>query len=789
MNRKERRAGVSGAGGERRSALAEMFGAALAQHQRGALAEAERRYRYLLTLYPKHADSLHNLGLIVLNGGNATAAVDLFERAIAINDRTAEYHYNIALAWRALNRADKVAVHLERAIALRNDYPLAHLNLGNVRHEQGRLADAAAAYERALALSPNLVAARFNLGNVLAEQRRWDAAIACYNQVLAAEPNHAEAHGGLGSALTDLGRPRDAIAHLERAIALRPDLIGAYESLGRAYLSAGQLHQALLAIARALELKETTPGKSFFAQCAMFAEFTKDPTGRFRQLVLRALNEGWAGPRELSNACMSLIKLNDEVKGCIARVNSAWPRRLHQSDAFGSSGMAALAKDELLHRLLECNPVGDLELERLLTTVRATLLKAAIESAAESANDQTPDPDLLAFYCAVARQCFVNEYVFSTTESEIDQVQRLCASLEAALAAGNRFPPLWLAAVGAYFPLHTLPNASALLDRSWPDAVESLLVQQVKEPAEERRIRTTIPVLTNIDNEVSRIVREMYEQSPYPRWIKAGPPTLPVILEGRPSPVADVLIAGCGTGVFTLEFARAAPNARFLAIDLSLSSISYAKRMAQSLGMTNIEFAQADLLKSASIGQTFDFIDTSGVLHHLGDPWAGWRALLPLLRPDGMMQIGLYSELARKNVVAARALIAERGFRPTPADIRQLREIVATSEEGSLLRSITRWSDYFTTSECRDLLFHPQEHRITLPEIKSFLAENGLQFAGFALDALTFNGFAARFPEQAAMSGLDRWRTLTDLDRWHTFETERPDTFAGMYRFWVHKPA
>jgi hypothetical protein len=54
---------------------------------------------------------------------------------------------------------------------------------------------------------------------------------------------------------------------------------------------------------------------------------------------------------------------------------------------------------------------------------------------------------------------------------------------------------------------------------------------------------------------------------------------------------------------------------------------------------------------------------------------------------------------------------------------------------------------------------------------------------------LTFNGFAARFPEQAAMSGLDRWRTLTDLDRWHTFETERPDTFAGMYRFWVHKPA
>ncbi len=141
-----------------------------------------------------------------------------------------------------------------------------------------------------------------------------------------------------------------------------------------------------------------------------------------------------------------------------------------------------------MHRLLECNPVGDLELERLLTTVRATLLKAAIESA-ESSNDQTLEPSLLDFYCAVARQCFVNEYVFSTTESEIDQVQRLCASLEAALTAGLRFPPLWLAAVGAYFPLHTLPSADALLDRSWPDTVDALLVQQVKEPAEERRMQ------------------------------------------------------------------------------------------------------------------------------------------------------------------------------------------------------------------------------------------------------------------------------------------------------------
>src|ERR1700692_2889373 len=103
MNREQRRAsGPPGAGPQFGSAaaaapagtLAELFGAAVAQH----------RYRHILTLSPAHADSLHNLGLIALHRGDATAAVDLIGKAIEANDRTAEYHYNIALAWRALNR-------------------------------------------------------------------------------------------------------------------------------------------------------------------------------------------------------------------------------------------------------------------------------------------------------------------------------------------------------------------------------------------------------------------------------------------------------------------------------------------------------------------------------------------------------------------------------------------------------------------------------------------------------------------------------------------------------------
>jgi 2-polyprenyl-3-methyl-5-hydroxy-6-metoxy-1,4-benzoquinol methylase len=574
----------------------------------------------------------------------------------------------------------------------------------------------------------------------------------------------------LGAALMAQSKASEAIHHFEHVIALKPNLPSAYEDLARACLAAGHLKLAIGAASRALAIHETAQTKILFAQCVREARFTADD-GRIRKLMLRALTETWDRPRELAGACISLIKLDAVVNGFIARVDSSWPARLPATELLDLS--IALSRDQLLCRLLESSPITDVGLERLLTNVRLAMLTT-------STVDNRCDERLLGFYCTVARQCFINQYVFSMTEVEADQAQRLQASLERALAMGDPCPDLWPAIMGAYFPLHTLSKAEALLDRSWHACVSALLVQQVKEPAEERRIASSIPVLTSIESEVSRAVRQQYEESPYPRWVKAGPPGQSIILNDRPPEQGfDALFAGCGTGLSTVEFARQTPRARVLAIDLSIASLCYAQRMAQSYGVTNVEFGQADIAKLGTIGREFDYVEASGVLHHLADPWEGWRTLLALLRPGGVMLVGLYSELARQGIVAARRLIADRGYRPIPEDIRRYREEVMAAEDGSLLKSVIQWNDFFATSECRDLLFHVQEHHITLREIKLFLTGAGVQFGGFMLDALTVQRFVTRFPEPAAM---------TNLDCWQAFETQAPSTFAAMYQFWVHKP-
>jgi hypothetical protein len=142
------------------------------------------------------------------------------------------------------------------------------------------------------------------------------------------------------------------------------------------------------------------------------------------------------------------------------------------------------------------------------------------------------------------------------------------------------------------------------------------------------------------------------------------------------------------------------------------------------------------------------------------------------------MYVGLYSEVARRQVKAVRAFIAERGYRPTADGIRQCRQDIMDLADGAPEKDVVRFSDFFTTSECRDLLFHVQEHRHTLPQIAAFLSENDLAFLGFDLHPSVLQQYAARFPADRAM---------TDLSLWHIFEQENPGTFVGMYQFWTQK--
>ena len=241
-----------------------------------------------------------------------------------------------------------------------------------------------------------------------------------------------------------------------------------------------------------------------------------------------------------------------------------------------------------------------------------------------------------------------------------------------------------------------------------------------------------------------------------------------------------MLVAGCGTGRQPITCAILDPNLKVLAVDLSKSSLVYAIRMARRLDVNNVEFLHGDILDLPSLGRGFPVIECVGVLHHMEDPLAGWRILTDLLHPGGMMNIGLYSETARRDLVPVRDMITDLGLQPRPDDMRELRRLMLLGDGGEDLPGPPMGRDIYHLNELRDLVFHVMEHRFTIPQLADNLKTLGLEFVGFDLkkDVIPRH-YAEHNPQDPDM---------TDLSGWAGFEERNPDTFLGLYRFWCQKP-
>jgi len=196
--------------------------AALQRYQAGRLGEAEQLYRQILAADPRHADSLHFLGIIAFQTGRHAAAIDLIGQAIALRNDVPSYCNNLGLVLQSRGRFADAAAQYARAIALKPDYAAAHSNLGNALKAQGSLPEAAAQYRRALACNPNFAEAENNLGSAMQEQGSLDEARVHYHRALALRPDYPEAYGNLGNTLLKQGNVAAAQRAYEQAIALAP---------------------------------------------------------------------------------------------------------------------------------------------------------------------------------------------------------------------------------------------------------------------------------------------------------------------------------------------------------------------------------------------------------------------------------------------------------------------------------------------------------------------------------------------------------------------------------------
>ena len=213
---------------------------AMALHQAGEIGQAAELYSAILQRDPCHADSLHLLGLIHAEHGDAQTGVSLIRRAMALTPGSAAHCNSLGHAYRRLGRQQDALDAYRDGIAFRPDSPQIHNNLATILRDAGRLAEAVVHYRQAAALAPDVADIWYNLANALADTAEPAEVDLCYRTALRLQPASVATLGNYGCWLMTQGRLAEADACLAEAVRLAPANAAAWNNLGIARREAGR---------------------------------------------------------------------------------------------------------------------------------------------------------------------------------------------------------------------------------------------------------------------------------------------------------------------------------------------------------------------------------------------------------------------------------------------------------------------------------------------------------------------------------------------------------------------
>ena len=677
------------------------------------------------------------------NNKNYSDAEQLYNEVLKIDPKHINCLNYLATLFAQTNRKDKAEQVLLKALNLEPNNQFLNNNLGNIYNEGGKIDKAISYYEKAVSIKPEFTHANLNLGIIYVKKGEYEKALNHLKKVIQLEPNNIQCNAIIATIYKELRNFKNALECYKKIFVIDPN--------------------NLMAVSGVVDLFNTLRLKNL----------TESNSKELIEIFTFLYKKNSINHNLLFNNAKSLIIFEEDNK----IIENLYKTEL---SFLRDNFVLSILKKELFHLMLQKSLFRDKSLEKFLYTIRKEFLLLLKK------NKLSLLEEYFNFILSFAIQSSLNEYIIFQSEEEMSYIDILKDKIE----KSKKISEIEIAIFACYIPL----NCSEIITKklssfsSSNHLLNELIKIQIKDILEEKKLRKTINSI-EIDDKVSKKVREQYEENPYPRWknINKISPTdffsdlnndikpNQIFLNKKPT-INNILVVGCGTGQ-QLAKHSVYTDSNVLAIDLSLSSLALAKRKMGELNSKNIEFLHSDLLNLKNIKRKFNVIECVGVLHHLNDPELGLSVLLDLLEPQGYLKLGLYSELARKHIVETREFIKKHNIKNTVKDIRRCREILKYNTDNSSLAKLINNYDFYTTSSFRDLILHVQEHRFTLPKISKLLQKYNLQFLGFT-NVLIKKDYSKFYKDD---------KKFTSLKNWHDFETKYPNIFQGMYQFWVKK--
>jgi len=436
-----------------------------------------------------------------------------------------------------------------------------------------------------------------------------------------------------------------------------------------------------------------------------------------------------------------------------------------------------------------------LDAETILTSIRRLMLKQY-----ENDTNNFNHKKFQSFLKTISYQCFENEYIWFVTSEEEEILKKLNINILKKYKNNEVVYDSEIFLLSSYKKLADIPELkNFLLNNSQNIDVENLIKMQLKDFLEEDKLKKNIKSIKKIKDKISLKVQLQYESNPYPRWTKENIEAystnteiiesnyltrisndiFPNILKNFKK-INKILIAGCGTGRQAIAAAVADPKSDVHAVDISKSSISYGIRQANELNIKNIKWFHGDILDLDSFDESYDVIESSGVLHHMDNPVDGFEILSNKLEINGYFKLGLYAKSFRDLLLPAQKIIKDNKINSNFDGVKKAREAILNSHYKNITSTlpVVSMSDFYSTSEFIDLLMHVQALDFSIDELEKLYRKN-YHFLGFMFaNIYEKNNYAKKFPQDKEMTNLENWKKL---------EKDNNKLFSSMYQFWLQK--
>ena len=231
-------------------------------YQSGKLEDAELEAKKLLSEFPDDLTCLNILGVVIDAKGQPDEAIKIYQKALQINENSAETHFNMGSILHRLGRSNEARISYEKSISLKPDFLNAHFNLGLVYQNLQDNKKAIESYENALQIKPDFHEAVGAIGTAFQAQGELDEAIEYYKKAISINSD-ARNHYNLAAGLRTQGSLDQAIEHFEKSLSFNENNPDTLTSLGDALWHKGKTEEGLEKLNKAVEIDPDNPQANY----------------------------------------------------------------------------------------------------------------------------------------------------------------------------------------------------------------------------------------------------------------------------------------------------------------------------------------------------------------------------------------------------------------------------------------------------------------------------------------------------------------------------------------------